>query len=339
MTEEAINTQSKEDRIIYLYCVTNLINNKVYIGQTICPNKRWSQHKSHSKNPKAPFQFAIKKYGFDNFKFEIIACCKGQENANHAETLLVEQYDSLITNNYGYNATYGGMNAPKTEAWKESFKNWRESLSKEEKRAIRDKQSAATIQQIQDKGHPAQGHKWTDSQREGLSKWRKSLDKESIYTPELRKKMSESHKGKSLPREQVEKIIRSNKIIWEKKKEIRYLNEDIRCHADGCNIKGQAKYKIINNIRYCNKHGLRMLRTGQLELQPKKPIVMTDDIKNKISKSKIGKNLFRTPHNKIELTQDQINIIITDSRSIIKLSKELNIGRKVISRIRKQYNK
>jgi group I intron endonuclease len=106
------------DKIYYLYKITNQINEKKYIGQSIAPKQRWYDHKQASNNPKVPIQFAIKKYGQENFEFEVIACCKSQDDANLVETQLVKQYDSFISNCKGYNATYGGSNAPKSEEWK-----------------------------------------------------------------------------------------------------------------------------------------------------------------------------------------------------------------------------
>lgn len=337
MTDKTQNT--KEERIIYLYCVTNLINQKVYIGQTVDPGSRWHGHIRDARNPKVPFHFAIQKYGSNNFKYEIIACCKGQDNANEAETLLVAQYDSFVSNEKGYNATHGGLNAPKSDQWKESMKKWRESLSEEEKQNIRNKQSEATKNQIITKGHPASGHKWTERQKQALSEWRSTIDYNAMFTPEIIQKMQESHLGKTLPKEQVEKMSESIKAAWEKKNTERYIKDDIRCHADGCSVAGKAKYNIVNNVRYCAKHGLRAKRNGHTELLPKSPVIMTKEIRKKISTSKIGKNLGRIPHNKTNLTQDQINLIINDPGSIMELSKRMNLGRKIIGRIRREYKK
>lgn len=105
-------------KIHYLYKITNQINYKVYVGQTVSPTIRWRDHLKASDNPKVPLQFAIKKYGSENFEFEVIASCKDQDAANYLETELVEQYNSFVSNGKGYNATRGGMNAPKTEEWK-----------------------------------------------------------------------------------------------------------------------------------------------------------------------------------------------------------------------------
>ena len=58
-----MNEKSKENRIVYIYRITCLVNNKNYIGQTINPPLRWNGHRRDSANPKVPIQFAIKKYG------------------------------------------------------------------------------------------------------------------------------------------------------------------------------------------------------------------------------------------------------------------------------------
>lgn len=58
----------------YIYKITNLINNKIYIGRTTAKNaqRRWNEHKSKSKKPRTLIEKALNKYGVINFKFEII---------------------------------------------------------------------------------------------------------------------------------------------------------------------------------------------------------------------------------------------------------------------------
>lgn len=111
------------EKIWKLYCITNLINNKVYIGQTIDVSKRWSDHRKafNNLNPTQIIHHAMIKYGIENFLFEVIASCNTQDNANELETLLVSQYDSHISAGKGYNATLGGMNSPKTDQWKKKI--------------------------------------------------------------------------------------------------------------------------------------------------------------------------------------------------------------------------
>lgn len=111
-----MNNSAQNIKFYYLYCITNLANNKIYIGQTVQPHKRWNQHRNDAAKPTMIIHHAINKYGALNFTFEIIAVCISQDDANELETQLVSQYNSLVPN--GYNATHGGMNAPKTEEWK-----------------------------------------------------------------------------------------------------------------------------------------------------------------------------------------------------------------------------
>lgn len=94
-----------------IYCYTNMINGKKYIGQTFREIDRKQEHKN--KVPKAYFHQAIKKYGWDNFKYEILY----KRNFIDIETLhislnLMEIYyinKYNTSNNYfGYNRTNGG---------------------------------------------------------------------------------------------------------------------------------------------------------------------------------------------------------------------------------------
>ena len=96
-----------ENKNYIVYCHTNKINDKKYIGITKQnPSNRWgSKGQGYIQSPK--FWRAIQKYGWDNFEHEILFKNLSQEEASKKEAELIEQYKTL-NNNFGYNMTSGG---------------------------------------------------------------------------------------------------------------------------------------------------------------------------------------------------------------------------------------
>jgi len=94
----------------YIYKITNLINNKIYIGQVY--NKsieaRFNRH-CDGANPKSKSYLsrAIYKYGKDNFKYEQIEECYSIKELNEREQFWIAYYNST-NNTIGYNLTSGG---------------------------------------------------------------------------------------------------------------------------------------------------------------------------------------------------------------------------------------
>lgn len=86
-----------------IYKITNLKNNKIYIGQTRTSFKRrLSQHrKSDSLVGRA-----LRKYEDSSFSFEIIDKASSIEELNNKEIMYIQQFNSLSPN--GYNLDSGG---------------------------------------------------------------------------------------------------------------------------------------------------------------------------------------------------------------------------------------
>ena len=97
-----------------LYIITNIINNKVYIGYTTNVDIEWywNKHFSNAKQYSTRYFYrAIKKYGRKAFKCEILERFDTYEDVRQAEINAIAKYKSNIIrygNEYGYNMTDGG---------------------------------------------------------------------------------------------------------------------------------------------------------------------------------------------------------------------------------------
>lgn len=99
------------NKLWFIYKITNIVNKKLYIGQTVDPKTRWSRHKSDARlNKKYNYHLydAIRKYGVENFIFEIVACCKTIEDADFIEIYCIKQFNST-DREFGYNKHMGGQ--------------------------------------------------------------------------------------------------------------------------------------------------------------------------------------------------------------------------------------
>lgn len=94
---------------IGIYRITNLSNNKVYIGKSTSINYRWRKHLwflKRNKHVNKHLQSAFNKYGENQFTFEIIEECSSEE-LNDKEKYWINLLDSLNPL-IGYNKTKGG---------------------------------------------------------------------------------------------------------------------------------------------------------------------------------------------------------------------------------------
>lgn len=92
-----------------IYMITNKINNEKYIGQTLNFIKRKKDHICNSKNDKISthLYLAMKKYGIDNFIFEILENNIDKDDLDNKEIFYIEKFNTFHN---GYNMTVGGEN-------------------------------------------------------------------------------------------------------------------------------------------------------------------------------------------------------------------------------------
>lgn len=150
-----IKKDERSENMGIIYCFTNKINQKKYIGQTINPQQRYNAHKSNYKNIKnkeydSLLHRAFRKYGFDNFTYEILVKDINDINIlNELEIYYIKYFNTKTPN--GYNVEIGGKNSskPKTlehkkkEIWGQAKLNEKEVI--ELRKAYANKESPTKI--------------------------------------------------------------------------------------------------------------------------------------------------------------------------------------------------
>lgn len=183
---------------IIIYIITNTINEKVYIGQTIKPiEKRFQEHCQKSSQC-IKIRNAIQKYGKENFSIKKIVSCYNRMSANTVETFWISVYDSVDN---GYNIvkianSFGSINTGR-KASEESKKKMSElRLGKPASEISKKKISLANT------GKPSHAKNKTWKMVDGKRTYfDKSLNLKNTpsgwtHTEESKKKISDNNKGR-----------------------------------------------------------------------------------------------------------------------------------------------
>lgn len=104
-----------------IYKIFNHINSKVYIGWTTNPKVRFREHKRGSGSL---LQKAIRKYGLDNFTFDVIYQTFDLDHSREMEVEFISEHNALIPElgGWGYNIEVGGKSCPMSETTKDKIR-------------------------------------------------------------------------------------------------------------------------------------------------------------------------------------------------------------------------
>lgn len=91
---------------IGIYKIENLLNGKIYIGQSIHIETRWAEHCRISNQNKSLISTAIAEFGKENFSFQILEECE-PEKLTELETQYIFMYDSFAPQGYNVAMPYG----------------------------------------------------------------------------------------------------------------------------------------------------------------------------------------------------------------------------------------
>ena len=106
----------ENNRIFYIYKITNLINGKTYIGQRMCPKDiRFPDNDVKYMGSGIYLIRSQKKYGLKNFTKEIIAVCSTKQEVDILEKQYIALYRSI--GKAEYNITAGGQGTIGMNPW------------------------------------------------------------------------------------------------------------------------------------------------------------------------------------------------------------------------------
>jgi len=216
-----------------IYKITNLINDKIYIGQDIRNNPNYFGSGKLIKK-------AVKKYGKENFRKDIIEYCTSIENMNEREVYWIDCFNSTDRKNIGYNILEGGNKPPVHFGKRPEWFCKKISESK--------------------KGRP-NGLLGKPGQRTGQKQSKEEIEKRRIKntgkkrTEEFRKLMSDKHKGKKQSDEaRLKMSIAKQNMSEETKKKIglasigRKISEETRKRLIDSQIKRRQREKDVLNV-------------------------------------------------------------------------------------------
>lgn len=87
----------------YIYKTTNLLNNKIYVGQKKSEKFLGDEYKGSG----VALLNAIAKYDKDNFKTTLLETCSNKEELNEKEIFWIKELNST-SSDIGYNLIDGG---------------------------------------------------------------------------------------------------------------------------------------------------------------------------------------------------------------------------------------
>lgn len=106
---------------MHVYLITNMANDKKYVGKANDPDKRWKEHVAKVSFGNQVLYRAMRKYGLNCFSFRVIQSCQSEKDSYFAEAAWIKELNSTI-DGWGYNMTLGGDGVLLTESARSSHR-------------------------------------------------------------------------------------------------------------------------------------------------------------------------------------------------------------------------
>ena len=182
----------------FIYKTTCLVNGKIYIGQHVLYN---DDRDNKYIGSGVIFLKALKKYGKENFKREILRYCNSQKELNVWEYVYIKKYNAQNPE-IGYNIAGGDVsssvgNPAKTDVVKEKI---RKALSGKGNPNFNKKWSDKKRKQMEEmfqNNHPMKGKHHSEATKKAWSEKRRGKNPFEHLTDEEREKIYEKTRGKN----------------------------------------------------------------------------------------------------------------------------------------------
>jgi group I intron endonuclease len=227
----------------YIYLVTNKVNGKQYVGQTICDDieKRWKCHKNVDKNTLGRYLYnAYTKHGIENFDFKVICVCF-DEDCDRYEEDYIQKFGTIVPD--GYNLRAGGNNS---KHHPETLKKMSEALKGRKPPPITEETRKKKSESMKGIKNPNYGKPMSEEQK---------------------KKLSDSHKARKFQRNDSKPIVMHSNSL----KNLDKGRQSLRREVSQYSIEGVfiAKYKNLTEAanavngskssinKVCNENNLK----------------------------------------------------------------------------------
>lgn len=197
--------------IIYKY--TNKINGKVYIGQTVNEEQRMCAHKYGYE--KCYFHSAIKKYGWENFDYEVIERLD-ESLLDEREIYWINFYQSF--GEKGYNLTQGGDGS---RGKKLSDEHKQKLITGKKNKPVSEETRRRMSEALKGKVRSPEHCKHLSESLKGKTPWNKGKSP----SEEIKRRISETLKGRPLPDEVKRKMSESHKGLKHSEETKRKMSE------------------------------------------------------------------------------------------------------------------
>jgi len=211
-----------------IYCIRNTLDGKVYVGKSINIERRFLTHsyllnKDYCVGDVNRHLFnAVKKYGMENFSFEIIEKVEGEESLTERELFWMVDLKST-DRDFGYNLRMDS-----------SSKCYVHDETREIFRSI-----------FLGEGNPNFGNRWSDDQKLKMSEIAKSRHQSGVYGDEWKSKISKA--SSEMWKDEEKKSEMSKKVAESKRK---YDFEQYSKDGELLRVWESVEQIVLNNPEY-----------------------------------------------------------------------------------------